>query len=68
MKLPNYIKNNVFINIRRKMNIPKGYVTELESDLLHSKLDLKQVSFAQLETGRGLDVDLKSLKLGLIIL
>ena len=50
MKLPNYIKNNVFINIRRKMNIPKGYVTELESDLLHSKLDLKQVSFAQLET------------------
>ena len=47
------------------MNIPKGYVTELESDLLHSKLDLKQVSFAQLETGRGLDVDLKELEVGI---
>ena len=54
MKLPNYIKNNVFINIRRKMNIPKGYVTELESDLLHSKLDLKQVSFALIRNRKGL--------------
>lgn len=65
MKLPNYIKNNMFTNIRRKLNIPKGYVTELECDLNHVSLNLKQANFTQLERGRGIDIDLNQLEVGI---
>ena len=65
MKLPNYIKNNMFTRIRSKLNIPKEYVTELECDLNHVSLNLKQANFTQLERGRGIDIDLNQLEVGI---
>ena len=55
----------MFTNIRRKLNIPKGYVTELECDLNHVSLNLKQANFTQLERGRGIDIDLNQLEVGI---
>lgn len=64
MKLPDFKKNNVFNNIRKKMGIKNGYIKNIETDLNFNKIKLESAQFEKLERGIGLEIQLDDLEVG----
>lgn len=65
MKLPNFIKNNVFKEIRRNLNINEGYVASCDFNINFNQLNLKLAEFEVLEHGKGLEISLHNLDAGI---
>ena len=64
MKLPDFIHNNFFKNIRKKMDIEDEYIVDIDSKIEFKKLELDSAQFEQIERGTGLDISLDDLDIG----
>ena len=49
MKLPDFIHNNFFKNIRKKMDIEDEYIVDIDSKIEFKKLELDSAQFEQIE-------------------
>lgn len=65
MRLPDFNTSNIFIKIKKQMNIKENNIIKENFCIKFEKLNIESAQFEVIENGKGLDINLEDLDIGI---